>query len=170
MVQGGAARAGIVDDVPPVTRRPDPRLIRLWRTEALLWTGAASLGIVALTRLLDWGIRAWIAAAILALAGAACATLLPPARVRAWSFEVGENEVRIRRGVLWRTESVVLHSRIQHVDTRRGPLERAFGLASVVLFTAGSVGASISIPGLLPSEAESLRDHLAALSDPDDGV
>lgn len=170
MVQGGAARAGAVADAPPVVRRPDPRLARLWRTEALLWTGVASVGFLALARLLDWGIRAWIAAAVLALAGAACATVLPPARARAWSFEVGENEVRIRRGVLWRTESVVLHSRIQHVDTRRGPLERAFGLASLVLFTAGSVGASIPIPGLLPAEAESLRDRLAALSDLGDGV
>jgi membrane protein YdbS with pleckstrin-like domain len=65
---------------------------------------------------------------------------------------------------------VVLHSRVQHVDTRQGPIERALGLATVVVFTAGTVGAMVAIPGLRPGDADLLRDRLVALSGSGDAV
>ncbi|NIQ53994.1 MAG: PH domain-containing protein, partial [Gammaproteobacteria bacterium] len=59
-------------------------------------------------------------------------------------------------------ESVVPHTRIQHVDVRRGPLDRWLGLARVVVFTAGSRGAMVEVPGLDAGDAEALRDRLIA--------
>ena len=58
-------------------------------------------------------------------------------------------------------------NRLQHVDLQRGPLERMYGLASLVLYTAGTSSASISIPGLAAAEAERLRDHLVAIGGDD---
>ena len=49
-------------------------------------------------------------------------------------------------------------------------LTRAYGLASIVLYTAGHTGASIEIPGLPMAEAESLRERLGELSGADDAV
>jgi membrane protein YdbS with pleckstrin-like domain len=63
--------------------------------------------------------------------------------------------------------------RVQHVDTQRGPVERLAGLASVVVYTAGSRGADVTIPGLRPERAEQLREQLRELaieSEHDDAV
>ncbi len=62
------------------------------------------------------------------------------------------------------------HARIQHVDTRHGPIDRWLGLASLVVFTAGTRGAILAIPALEAAEAEDLRDRLAALSGSGDAV
>ncbi len=55
------------------------------------------------------------------------------------------------------TDTSVPYVRVQHVDTTRGPVERAIGLASVVVYTAGTRGADITIPGLRPVEPPSAR-------------
>ena len=60
--------------------------------------------------------------------------------------------------------TVVPYVRIQHVDASRGPVERAFGLATTVVYTAGSRGADVSIPGLSPERAEDLQTRLKQLA------
>ncbi|WP_284013927.1 PH domain-containing protein [Halobaculum litoreum] len=85
-------------------------------------------------------------------------------RYRVWRFEVREDSLFIVRGVLTRVDTSVPYVRVQHVDTRRGPLERALGLASVVVYTAGSRGADITIPGLTPARAGELRERLRELA------
>lgn len=160
-----------------------PSVVKLWRTRILLRTlamlvAAGVFGTVAGLGRLDVLAAfapvalpaAAIVAAVAGLAGGALAILWPPARYRSWGFAVRQHDVIIRCGVLRRTESIVPHARIQHVDTTHGPLERAFGLASVVLFTAGTVGAALVIPGIPAAEADELRDRLAALGRFGDGV
>ena len=147
--------------------RLDPRVVTVWRLSAglvsLLLVAAAGAALLALGWSLVWLIPF--------LAFAFYETVaLPAKRYRGWSYRVGEDDLRLTRGVLWRNASVVLHSRIQHVDTRQGPLERAFGLATVVVYTAGTVGAMVAIPGVEAAEAERLRDRLAALSGREDVV
>ena len=80
---------------------------------------------------------------------------------RTWRYEVGDQEVDLQRGVLVRTRTLIPMARIQHVDTRRGPLERRFGLATVVLHTAAGAN---QIPGLAASIADHVRDRIAALA------
>jgi uncharacterized protein len=154
-----------VEDAPP--SRLSPRVVKVWRLGALITTAAVT--VAALVVLLAFE-QSLLLAFPVTLAGIAEALLVPERRWRAWSYHVGEVDVRLTRGVLWRSTSVVLHSRIQHVDTSQGPLERAYGLARVVVYTAGSVGAVVSIPGLPAAEAEMLRDRLAALSGRDDAL
>jgi membrane protein YdbS with pleckstrin-like domain len=93
-------------------------------------------------------------------------------RYRAWRFEVREDTLYIERGVLVTVRTVVPYVRVQHVDSRRGPLERALGLGRVVVYTAGSRGADVAIPGLLVERADDVQETLRRLaieSEPDEG-
>jgi hypothetical protein len=67
----------------------------------------------------------------------------------------------VRRGRLWQWETRVPTSRVQHLDIKRGPLERPHRLASLVLHTAGTRMSAVSISGLDEADAERLRDHFS---------
>lgn len=161
----------------PEPALPDPslrslaaRATTLWRLE-LLGHGATLAALaLAVELLLDLPFATGILVAIVAVATVATALIVPPIRYRAWGFAIREDHVLIRQGVLFRTTSIVPHARIQHVDTRHGPVDRWLGLASLVIFTAGTRGAIMTIPALQSGEAEGLRDHLAALSGAGDAV
>ncbi|WP_323190198.1 PH domain-containing protein [Halostella sp. PRR32] len=86
------------------------------------------------------------------------------ARFRIWQFEIQEDALYLERGVITRIDTVVPFVRVQHVDTQRGPVERATGLASVVVYTAGSRGADVTIPGLTPDRAQRLQSELRELA------
>lgn len=147
--------------------RPDRRVVTVWRIGALVFATLFSFGAVVTALVLRVGVLGAVPPALLAYG---LALYLPAAKWHAWSYLVTDTDVRINRGVWWRTASVVPLTRIQHVDTRQEPIDRAFGLAKVVIFTAGSVGAAIAIPGLAAAEAEALRDRLAALSGSEDAL
>jgi membrane protein YdbS with pleckstrin-like domain len=83
---------------------------------------------------------------------------------RIWRFELQDDALYLVRGVVTRTDTSVPYVRVQHVDTRRGPVERTAGLSSVVVYTAGSRGADITIPGLRPERATELRERLRDLA------
>ncbi|MBP2250930.1 membrane protein YdbS with pleckstrin-like domain [Halarchaeum solikamskense] len=85
-------------------------------------------------------------------------------RYRSWRYEVRTNTLYIERGVLTRVETIVPYVRVQHVDSQRGPLERLLGLGTVVVYTAGSRGADVSIPGLAAERATTLQERLRDLA------
>ena len=97
------------------------------------------------------------------------AVLWPSLEYEHFGYSVREHDLFVQRGVLFRRRSSIPHNRIQHVDTRQGPLERAFGLSRVAVFTASGVSADGSIPGLTTEIAEGIRDELARRGG-DDGV
>lgn len=90
-------------------------------------------------------------------------------RYRVWSFRVREDALYLERGVVTNVKTVAPHVRIQHVDTSRGPIERSLGLSTLVVYTAGSRGADVSIPGLVPEEASDLQQRVKQLSIDADG-
>jgi membrane protein YdbS with pleckstrin-like domain len=92
------------------------------------------------------------------------AALLAVLRYRSWAYEVRADSLYLQRGVITRVSTVVPYVRIQHVDARRGPVERGFGLATTVVYTAGSRGADVSIPGLSPERAADLQARLKQLA------
>ena len=75
----------------------------------------------------------------------------------------------LRRGQWWRSETRVPQSRVQHLDVRRGPLQRHLGLSTLVIHTAGTRLHAVSLDGLDADEAERLRDALARQDGDDDG-
>ena len=83
---------------------------------------------------------------------------------RTWSYEVREDSLFLDRGVITRVQTVVPYVRVQHIDTSRGPIERSVGLSTLVVYTAGSRGADVTIPGLTPPEADDLQTRLKRLA------
>ncbi|MBJ6985028.1 PH domain-containing protein [Luteimonas sp. MC1750] len=73
-----------------------------------------------------------------------------------------------RRGRMWQVETRVPRTRVQHVDLKRGPLERHFGLATLVVHTAGTRDRAVAVAGLDAEDASRLRDTLARQIDQDD--
>ncbi|GIM96919.1 PH domain-containing protein [Paractinoplanes toevensis] len=84
--------------------------------------------------------------------------------VRAWGYAERDQDLLVRHGLLIRRLSIVPYARMQFVDVTAGPLERAFGLATVQLHTA-SAASDAKVPGLPPAEASRLRDRLTALGE-----
>lgn len=92
---------------------------------------------------------------------------------RSWGYELEPDALALERGVVTKVDTAVPYVRVQHVDTRRGPLDRLLGLGQVVVYTAGSRGADVTVPGLTPDQARDLRNRLRDLaikSEPEDAV
>ena len=85
-------------------------------------------------------------------------------RFGSWGYAEREEDLLIRRGVMFARLSVVPYGRMQFIDVTAGPLERAFGLATVRLHTAAAA-TDARIPGLEREEAARLRDTLAELGE-----
>jgi membrane protein YdbS with pleckstrin-like domain len=152
------------DDAP---RALAPRVQAWWRVGLLgqAIVPSLALGLLAWFVLFDADWR-WTAVAALApwLVATIAAVRLPARRYAAWRYRVTADALRLDRGVMFRSESVVPYTRIQHVDTEQGPLERALGLSRVTVHTASGTSSSLTIPGLRPADAEALREQLATLA------
>src|SRR5262249_25404416 len=149
-------------------RRLDPRVVKLWRIINLVGYGVmlpmllTSLLITAkLIGSFFWpSVAGWFA---LALGCTWLCWFRPPRAYRAWGYRIDEKVLEIRSGLLFERTRLLPLSRMQHVDIERGPIERQFGLASLILHTAGTHSSSITIPGLDAEEARRLRNHLVEI-------
>ena len=83
---------------------------------------------------------------------------------RSWRYEVREDSLYLTRGVLTRVQTVAPYVRVQHIDARRGPVERILGLSTLVVYTAGSRGADVTVPGLTDDRADELQRALKRLA------
>lgn len=117
---------------------------------------------------LDWP---WF---LLALAGALAGLLLGGTlglrRHRRIGWKLDQDGFATRRGGLWRNETLVPVSRVQHLDLERGPLERQLGLATLVVHTAGTRMAAVKLPLLALEDAQALRERLARQFETDDAL
>jgi membrane protein YdbS with pleckstrin-like domain len=82
------------------------------------------------------------------------------AHYRRWKYRVAGDEVTIEHGVLTQSHNTIPRGRIQHVDVSTGVVQRALNLASVSIYTAGSMGPTITIPGVNKHEADAIRREL----------
>lgn len=90
--------------------------------------------------------------------------VIEPRRVRAIGYQLREDDLLFRRGILFQRFVSVPYGRMQLVDITRGPIARWLGLADLKFVTAAAASA-VSIPGLPEADAESLRDALVALAE-----
>ena len=102
--------------------------------------------------------------ALAALVGGAIFWRFVSRRYGSWGYAEREDDLLVRRGVMFARLSVVPYGRMQFIDVTAGPLERAFGLATVRLHTAAAA-TDARIPGLEREEAARLRDSLAELGE-----
>jgi hypothetical protein len=85
-------------------------------------------------------------------------------RINAWGYAERDDDLLVRRGVMFRRLSIIPYGRMQYVDVTSGPFERAFGLATVRMYTAAAAS-DARIPGLSADEAARLRDQLTQLGE-----
>jgi uncharacterized protein len=159
----------------PPANQLDPRVRTYWLVEGLLGTltAAAIVAVAAaVTALAGASTAAWIVAGVGALVVAALAVaafVTPRLDYEYYRYEVMELGLYVARGWLRRRWQVVPHARVQTVDTRAGPLLRAFGLVAVEVTTASAAGGT-SIPGLPPDVAGALLEELARKAGIEEGT
>ena len=95
-----------------------------------------------------------------ALLAAAQVIVLPGRIYRRWGYDMGDEQLRVLRGFLWRTDTIVPFNRIQHIDVAQGPLQRLFDLSTLIVHTAGTHNSIVSLPGLATADAEAMRETI----------
>ncbi len=148
----------------PPRNAVDRRAVGWWRARCLL-AAAAPAAVLAVLGLLIAPARTWLlaAAGVLGAAGLAGTAFLPGWWYRVHRWEVTDEAVYVRTGALWQEWRIAPLSRIQTVDTVRGPLEQLFGLATVTVTTASAKGA-LRAGGLDHELAAELAERLTALT------
>ncbi len=106
----------------------------------------------------------WLPAATLAAAAVVGALVAPPVLMRIHRWEVTDEAVYARSGWLWQEWRAAPLSRVQTVDTERGPLQRMFGLATLTVTTASAKG-PVRIEALDHEQAEQITQRLTALTE-----
>jgi uncharacterized protein len=89
---------------------------------------------------------------------------LTPRRVRSIGYQLRDDDLLFRRGLMFQRFVSVPYGRMQLVDINRGPVARALGLSELKFVTAAAAS-GVVIPGLPEADAEELRDTLVALAE-----
>lgn len=90
---------------------------------------------------------------------AAAGVLTAPQRIYSrLHYRLTEKLLQVVRGWLFHVDTVVPLVRVQHIDVTRGPLEKMFGVATLVVHTAGTHNSIVTLPGLAPERAAQIRD------------
>ena len=147
----------------------DPRVIPMQRIAGGIFTAfiaAGSLiGLSIFVRSEDevrgWGVALPFVAWLLVVLLAAWQTYRwPPIAYRHARYKVDDQGIEIRAGVYWRVVINVPRSRVQHIDVSQGPIDRRFGLGTLVIYTAGTDHAKVELEGLEHGRALRIREHL----------
>jgi membrane protein YdbS with pleckstrin-like domain len=94
------------------------------------------------------------------LLGAIAVVTFPARRAQRWGFKIGEGQLRVARGWLFRTDTIVPFVRVQHIDVGHGPVERWFGLSHLVVHTSGTHNSTVTLPGLHADLAAAMRETI----------
>jgi membrane protein YdbS with pleckstrin-like domain len=148
-------------------QRLEPRVVAYWLVSGVVMAAVsfvlmAGLGYFLAQRfgvsdtVVRWG------ATVVAVLLAVWALVPPPLAYQRWRFSVDSELLRMSSGIVFLEQKSIPVSRLQHVDLLRGPIERMFGLATLVIWTAGNEGAAFRVPGLGAERAARLRDAILA--------
>lgn len=155
--------------------RVDPLSVKAEKMVGLVICGVLSvvlpISLSLFTWLFDWSATL---TGVTSVGGATLVALLlfyslrwPPLEYRHLSYRVDEQRIEIRRGVIWRTVISVPRNRIQHTDVAQGPLQRHYGLATLVIHTAGTHNYEVTLEGLARPRALAVRESLLVDRSPD---
>lgn len=141
-------------------QRLDPKLLTAKRLTLVIgWPLAFAAGTLPLSLITGWWWTWWVAAALVLVI-----VVWDWNWQRRWiarfRFAEAATDLWIVKGLMVRQQLLIPYGRMQAVTVRSGPIQRAFGLATVALVTA-SMESDASIPGLPAAEAALLRDRLA---------
>src|SRR5699024_395484 len=149
---------------PPINRI-STSAIKAWRITAIIYVSILWLLEIAVTVLfiiLDLPIWfVFIIIAICLLSTYVFVFIFTKLRWSRWRYELFEQEIYIQHGILIMSRTLVPMIRVQHVDTKQGPILKKFQLASVTISTAATTH---EIPALRMEDASNLRDQISALA------
>jgi membrane protein YdbS with pleckstrin-like domain len=144
------------------------------------WGGLVVTGLIAGVSLVTGGIAllagnapGWVKILValgwLAIVGglAWLSFAIPRRQFRHTRYRVDSLGLLIHRGRLFHSELGVTRSRIQHSDVTQGPIQRAYGIATLTIYTAGTQDAQIELSGIAFDEARRLRAELTGQSSDD---
>lgn len=154
---------------PPAWRALPLQARNLFVLAGLMLAVPAAIVTRVLARVFDQP-GGWSASAIAAVIGALAGGWLGLRRYRHTRWRLDPDGFSLRKGRMWQSEIRVPVNRVQHLDLRRGPLERMYGLATLVIHTAGTRDSSVNVGGLADADAEALRDLLARQVEHDGGA
>lgn len=98
-------------------------------------------------------LSAWLALAVSAI-------VLPSRRYMRIGYRLTDDELRVAHGLFFRTDTMVPFVRVQHIDLEQGPVERHYGLSSLVVHTSGTHNSTVTLPGLRTEVASAMRDTI----------
>lgn len=81
----------------------------------------------------------WIVAGVLVVQQVLQIFLYPPIEYIQWQYLIAPDRIEIKKGIFYKTHTVIPISRIQHVAVTQGVLQRPFRLSTVQIHTAGDV-------------------------------
>lgn len=138
----------------------DPRHVTVLRIEAILGMVPILIGAVIAEIAADLPTGVVIVPALLLTA--VVTFPLPKRRYRRKGYSTAMDRLRYVKGWFRKYDTVVPFGRVQHIDVKQGLVERWFGLATLVVHTAGMHNASVSVPGLSREMAVEVREAIAA--------
>ncbi|MDZ7690213.1 MAG: PH domain-containing protein [Balneolaceae bacterium] len=146
----------------PQHRLPE-KAIKAWRTTGLIWSIILWFitGFMAFLAFSDAEFPWWIVAltGIFALGVTIFSTtIFPSIRWKRWRYQVDEQEIDLRRGIFIVKRTLIPVKRVQHVDTRQGPILRNYDLSSVAITTAATTH---EIPALDDETADQVRNQIS---------
>lgn len=145
-------------ETPDPLQPLDPDYVKAMRIAAVIFAAVPLIGALILETAQLTATGMFIIPVAL-LAGWLVLTV-PPRRYARWHYALGADRLRIVRGYLFHSDTVVPLGRIQHIDVHQGPIMRRYGLATLTVHTAGNHNASVSLPGLRHADAIAMRETI----------
>lgn len=121
---------------------------------------SALLEYFILTESAKWPFPFGIIPIVVLVLGIVTTIVMPRLKYKYWSFDLRDDELFLKRGVLTKIDSTAPYCRIQHIDISQNIIERMFGLSRLIIYTAGTKGADLIIPGLPHYYAQELQTKL----------
>lgn len=147
------------------SHRLDPRMLRVWYiSDIVAMAVVAALAVVAWVVVRHLGgdvFWVYLMGGAVELVCVGDLIVSPRVEYATWRYDVTPTDVDLYHGVFVKKRVLVPLVRVQHVETKQGPILRAHGLATVTVSTAGE---SFEIPGLAEDDASELRDRVAELA------
>jgi hypothetical protein len=97
---------------------------------------------------------------VVAFLSATAIFVVPSRRYQRLGYALHPTLLQVVRGWLFHADTIVPLVRVQHIDVTRGPLDKMFGTANLVVHTAGTHNSIVVLPGLAPDRASEIRDEI----------
>lgn len=162
-VSASPSTLGVVDDDAELTKL-DPKYVTALRLTTTLTMVPLLIGAIvaeegiAENTVLPPGI---LAGSVLLLA-LFLIIRMPTRRYAARGYQISADRLRVVRGILFHSDTIVPFGRVQHIDVDQGPIERFFDIATLTVHTAGNHNASVQLPGLNHDLAKDMREDIRA--------